>query len=158
MTSSTLYRAVIAAAVATVPLIGCERRRDLSGVDLRRDPTTAELEQRQKDWGEPQAPMAIGGGPVDVSGAIDRIVEARCAREASCGYIGGDKKWASADACDEVVSREYADDLSAEECPAGVDGNELAECVEESRNADCANPIDVIGRVAACRPSQLCRK
>ena len=160
MTRSTLYRAIVALAVATVPLVGCDRdRRHVSGEDLRREPTPAELESR-KDWAvDEQAapPTATGGGPVDVSDALGKIVEARCAREASCGYIGGDKKWASADACSEVVTREYADDLSAEECPAGVDAKELSECITEARNADCGNPIDVIGRVAACRTSDLCR-
>jgi len=156
MTKSTLYRAAIAAAVAVVPLIGCERKRDLSGMDLRREPGQAELDLR-RDYGEEQRPTAIGGGPLGVSDAIDRIVEARCAREASCGYIGAEKKWASSDACTEVVAREYSDDLSEAECPAGVDGKELSECIEESRNADCGNPIDVIGRVAACRTSDLCR-
>jgi hypothetical protein len=154
MTKSTLYRAAIAATLATVPLVGC-KRRELSDADLRREPTSAELEKK-KDWSE--EPKAVGGGPVDVSSAVDRIVEARCAREASCGYIGSDKKWASANACSEVVSREYSDDLTAEDCPAGVDAKELDECIKESRNADCGNPIDVIGRVAACRTSDLCRK
>jgi len=154
MTTSTLYRAVLAATVATVPLFGCERHK-VSDADLRREPTSAELEQR-KDWTDEQ-PSAIGGGPVDVSDAVGRIVDARCAREAACGFIGGDKKWASADACSEVVTREYSDDLTAADCPAGVDAKELDECIQAARGADCGNPIDVIGRVAACRTSQLCR-
>lgn len=153
MSTSTLFRAAVVAALATVPLIGC-RSRHVSESDLQREPTREELESR-KDWTD--EPSAVGGGPVDVMDAITRIVEARCAREAACGFVGADQKWASSDACTEVVTREYADDLSAEDCPAGVDAKELDECIKESQNADCNNPIDVIGRVAACRTSDLCR-
>lgn len=154
MTRSTLVRTLgVGALVAAAPLIGCDRRQ-VHESELQREPTREELEAR-KDWTD--EPSSVGGGPVDLGDAITRIVEARCARESACGFVGAEQKWASSDACTEVVTREYSDDLSPEDCPAGVDAKELDECITEARNADCNNPIDVIGRVAACRTSDLCR-
>lgn len=140
MTQSRLFVVVIGVPIVALALGSCERRRE--GVVI----TAA-----------PQAlPTAIGGGPVDAPTAVARIVEARCVREAFCGLIG--KKWASNDACLEVVSREYADDLTDEDCPEGIDGKGLAACVEATRTADCSKALDVIGRVPACHKSELCRR
>ncbi len=153
MTRSTLYRVAIATAVAG-SLLGCDRRQ-VSEADLQRAPTREELEPR-KEWTD-EAPTATGGGPVDSTDAVARIVEARCARDANCGFVGGtDKKWSTTSACTNVITRDYSDDLTDAECPSGVDRRALEECVEASRNADCNDPIDVIGRVAACRTSKLC--
>lgn len=142
MKKHTLIRGLFAGVIATVPLVGCERRQPL---DLRQggDPSIAE-EYR----GEP---TAIGGGPVDMS---TRIIEARCAREAACGFISTEAKWASEDACLEVVSREYEDDLAELDCE--VDEQRLSECVSATREASCEAALDVVGRVPECRRSALC--
>ncbi len=133
MTTHTLIRALAAGVIATVPLVGCSRREL---VDLR----------------VKNEPAAIGGGPVDMK---TMIVEARCAREAACGFIGSEAKWASEDACLEVVSREYADDLEELDCE--IDSNRLSECVAATRSADCNAALDVVGRVPQCRRSVLCQ-
>lgn len=138
MALSTHFVAVIGVAVAAAALGGCESRRERVAIEPA-----------------PQAPpTAIGGGPLDSEGAVERIVEARCVREASCGLMGS--KWASHEACVEVASREYADDLTDEDCPNGVDGNALSQCEEATRTADCNMALDVVGRVPACRDAKLC--
>ncbi|WP_438031284.1 DUF6184 family natural product biosynthesis lipoprotein [Sorangium sp. So ce233] len=43
------------------------------------------------------------------------------------------------------------------ECPGGIDSNELNECLQEIGNDDCNNPLDTLGRIVACRSSDLCR-
>jgi hypothetical protein len=48
------------------------------------------------------------------------------------------------------------DELNANACPAGIDQHELTECLTETRNEDCGNPVDAIGRIVACRSSDLC--
>lgn len=139
MTQSRLFAAVIGIPIVALSLGGCERRQRVVITDTEEAP-----------------PTAIGGGPLDAPTAVERIVEARCVREAYCGLIG--KKWASHDACIEVVSREYADDLTSEDCPNGIDGKGLSACVEATRTADCTLALDVIGRVPACHKSELCRR
>lgn len=140
MANNTLLRASLLGVALTVPLIGCRRNVSMTQPDNDKSPP----------------PAAIGGGPVDVSSAVDRIIAARCARESSCGFIGS--KWASDDACREVVTREYSDDLTESVCPNGIDPNALSQCVQSTREADCNAALDVIGRVPACRTSALCRK
>ena len=54
------------------------------------------------------------------------------------------------------VGTEWKDELNAIECPDGVVEKELNECLEEVRNEDCANPFDTLGRIVACRESDLC--
>lgn len=100
-----------------------------------------------------QRPEALGGGPVDLRHAIHSIVETRCTREAACGRIGADRQWPTHRACTEELTREYSEDLTARECPAGVDGRVLTECVRASRVADCAQP----GAASACFKPRLCR-
>ena len=90
--------------------------------------------------------------------AIARIVAARCARESACNNVGADKGFTSGDVCSQKLKADMRDDLSAKDCPRGIDQKELSECLDEIKNENCNNPIDMIGRLAACRTSDLCLK
>jgi hypothetical protein len=92
-----------------------------------------------------------------VNGAVDSIAAARCDREARCNNVGPDKNFDSRDQCLAKVKSDKRDDLNAKDCPGGIDQGELRECLEETRNSDCNNPFDELGRIAACRSSDLCR-
>ena len=53
--------------------------------------------------------------------------------------------------------RDRTDDgLNGRDCPGGVDQRELSECLTEVNNQDCGNPLDALGRIAACRASDIC--
>lgn len=95
---------------------------------------------------------------VSNEGAINRIIAARCQREATCKNIGSDKHFTSYDVCAKELRSKVQDDLKASECPKGIDGKELDECMEAIRTESCNNPIDTISRLAACRTSDLCLK
>lgn len=97
---------------------------------------------------EQGAPMAGKPG--------EKIAQARCQREQKCQNIGAEKDYKSMGACVSEVSKEWRDDLNKYECPGGVEEDELSECLEEVRNEDCANPFDTLGRVVACRASDIC--
>lgn len=152
----TLTRCAIVAALGAIALAGCERKED------KYNRTTVVTPVESPKTGDRDLPpkgdeLGTGGGPVEMSMALDQIVGARCDREMKCGNIGGDKKFADRNACMTEVKKEFSDDINADECPAGVDSKELSECLTEARNEDCANPFDTIGRVAACRTSDICR-
>lgn len=89
--------------------------------------------------------------------AAQQIAEARCARESRCGNVGIDKDYSSAEQCETKISEEWRDELNAYECPGGVVMKELQECLEEIKTEDCASPFDTLGRVAACRESDICK-
>lgn len=98
-----------------------------------------------------------GANVVSNQAAIDRIVAARCQRAAACNDIGADREYASRDVCMREIRTSMRDDLKASECPGGIDAKELNECLTEIRNENCNNPLDTIGRLAACRTSDLCQ-
>jgi Family of unknown function (DUF6184) len=95
--------------------------------------------------------------PVPVGSAVDSIVQARCDREARCNNIGTDREYTNRDACLSEVRADWRDDLNFTDCPGGVDSKELNECMEEIRAESCGNPFDTLGRLVACRSSDLCR-
>ncbi|MBX3207730.1 MAG: hypothetical protein KF764_21955 [Labilithrix sp.] len=90
--------------------------------------------------------------------AIDRIVASRCAREVSCSHVGPDKHFATGDVCSREVRTRVSAELKTSECPSGIDGKELDECLDAIRTESCTNPIDAVGRLAACRANELCVK
>jgi hypothetical protein len=92
-----------------------------------------------------------------VASAVDSIVAARCDREARCNNVGQGREYASKDACATRIRAEWRDELNFAECPGGIDSKELNECLQEIRNDDCNNPFDTLGRIVACRSSDLCR-
>jgi len=89
--------------------------------------------------------------------ALDSIAASRCDREARCGNVGTGKRCESAQSCHAVVRNSFASDLNAADCPSGIDQRELAECMQEVRDENCSNPLDTLGRLAACRTSDMCR-
>ena len=99
-----------------------------------------------------------GASWVTNDAAIDRIVASRCAREVACSNVGPDKHFTNGEVCVREVRSRLQDDLKASECPQGIDGKELDECLDAIRNESCTNPIESLGRLAACRTSDLCLK
>ncbi|HEU4409951.1 MAG TPA: DUF6184 family natural product biosynthesis lipoprotein [Polyangiaceae bacterium] len=89
--------------------------------------------------------------------AIQAIANARCGRETRCNNVGSSKRWASAEACRTDLMAKGRDELRAAECPGGIVQKELQECLTEISNEDCNNPLDTLGRLAACRSSDLCK-
>lgn len=115
--------------------------------------------QAQRGAEEQGATTTVTGARVSSNqAALDRIVTARCAREATCHNIGADKHYASTQACTDKIKADMADDLNAKDCPYGVDEKELDGCLAAIRKEDCGNPIDAISRLAACRTSDMCLK
>jgi hypothetical protein len=145
-----------------VAAVGCnrdrtvDRDRERGTIDLDRPGTVAEGERRDLDRSGTTTVTGANVGSVSSESAINRIVDARCAREAKCNNVGTDKHFASRDVCSQKLHADMRDDLGAKECPRGIDQKELNECLESIQKEDCNNPIDMVGRLAACRSSDLC--
>jgi len=140
--------------------VGCNRDRvdhDRTGVGVPGDRSGDRVGRTNEGLGTTTVTGA-NVGKVGNQTAVDRIVAARCAREASCNNVGPNKHWESGASCTQKVGADMKDDLNASECPAGIDEKELNECLESIRGENCNNPIDTIGRLAACRTSDLCLK
>jgi hypothetical protein len=137
----------------TMALVGCERDQKAYGVDRDRDPKKTNVD-RDSESNRDRSGVAVSG---DFNGAVQSIAQARCAREERCKNLGPNHKYESKTQCVAGVRNDNADDLNAEECKGGVDKKELGECLEAIRSEDCNSPLDTIGRLAACRTSDMCR-
>ena len=123
-----------------VLVTACERREDGKALGTERKSTSPAVDKSSS-----------------VNAAIDSIAAARCDREARCNNVGANKDFDSHDQCVAKVKSDKREDLNAKDCPGGIDQKELSECLEETRNSDCNNPFDELGRMTACRTSDLCR-
>lgn len=115
------------------------------GCDRKEAPQRVEQEQ-------------VGARPSDgTSAAVESITAARCDREQRCNNIGSGKKYDSRDSCVTNVRADWQGELSSLECPRGIEQTKLDACLDRLRTDGCANPVETLGRVAACRHAELCR-
>lgn len=145
-------------AVSLVAIAACSRDRHRS---YERERPGVLLENDRPDPGEQDragSTTLTGASWVANDAAIDRIVASRCAREVTCSNVGPDKHFANGDVCVRELRTKTHEDLKASECPTGIDGKELEECLDAIRSESCTNPIDAVSRLAACRTSDLCLK
>lgn len=145
-------------ALCIVAAVGCNRDRTVDRDHDRTTTTGGGVTTTDRDRSGTTTVTGANVGRVGNESAIDRIVAARCAREATCNNVGADKRYGSRDVCAQKIKADMRDDLSAKDCPAGIDQKELNECLESIQKEDCNNPIDAISRLAACRTSDLCLK
>jgi len=95
----------------------------------------------------------LGGDPNDST--IDRITEARCAREIACNNVGANKKWSDATACRRDIRQSTQGDYRASECHV-VEANKLRSCIDAIKNEKCDDVFDMT-RVVACRKANICK-
>jgi len=142
-------------AVCSVVAVGCNRDDRALGTERDRTPPFTE---RRDDLGYPRADMPAPGVASALASAVDAIAAATCDHAQRCNEIGpGDgKDYASREACMAKERKDLGDDLNANSCRGGVVQKELDECLAEARNQDCNAPFDALGKITACRTSDIC--
>jgi hypothetical protein len=114
--------------------------------------------------------------PLDLDGeaSVQRLIDARCTREITCGNVGPGKYFPTFDACALSAAKTTRDELEPENCPSGVDPTAVDRCVERLRAEACpdagATPqvsvvrrrppprsIEALGPLATCASRELCR-
>jgi hypothetical protein len=150
-------------ASATAAVTGCEKKTspadaERPGTRIENVPPAKETEPVVKERADVEndgrTQLATSGKN---SGAIESITAARCDREQRCNNIGAGKKYESRSTCVTNVRSDWKGELSSLECPNGVDQAKLDTCLEHLRTDGCANPVETLGRVTACRQAELCR-
>jgi hypothetical protein len=142
----------LALCASALGALGCESdkpRTDTSATTPATTPAT--------DAGKTGTTPMTDKTTVNNEQAIQSIANSRCDRETRCNNVGAGKKWATAEACRADLMTKNRDELKASECPGGIVQKELQECLGEIQNENCNNPLDTIGRLAACRSSDLCK-
>jgi Family of unknown function (DUF6184) len=73
--------------------------------------------------------------------------------------IGDGKKYASRSVCMEQLRGGIANDLNPYQCPGGIDGAAVEECLSAVVAEECgAHPVEAITRVEKCRNGAMCHK
>lgn len=127
-------------------LMACELRWKKS--DERNAP--APIASFRPDLPPKGSQFGVGGGPIALDAAIERITEARCQRENECGSGRG---YAS---CTEGVRREYREALNPRDCPESLDPGALNACLTAERSSQCGGLS--LSRVSICTAATMCRK
>jgi uncharacterized protein DUF6184 len=97
--------------------------------------------------------------PTRDASVVDRLSNARCDREAACDNVGDGKKYASRQVCLDKMRGGIANDINSYQCPRGIDGTAVQECLAAIGNEECgAHPIEAITRMDKCRSGAMCMK
>lgn len=88
--------------------------------------------------------------------AAEQIARARCEREQQCDNVGADKTYSSSQDCLARIHTDWKEDLTARQCPGGINQHELDECLAEIRAEACGNPFDTLARITECTQGQIC--
>ncbi len=112
--------------------------------------------ERDRETSQQTTTTGANVGAVNNETAIDRIVAARCEREAACKNIGTDKHYSSRETCTRDVKGKLQGDLKASDCPNGIDAKHLDDCLKSIRDESCGNAIESLSRMSACNTAGLC--
>ncbi len=154
------------AGVCVLALLACNKREENTTSD--RESTTTTTSDRydrrgreridERDRSRTTTTTGAHIGSVSYETATSRIVAARCDREAACDNIGAKKRFVDRTVCTHELGVKLADDLKPSECPNGVDGKHLDDCLDSIAKESCGNIVDTIARAGACSTSGLCLK
>jgi len=105
----------------------------------------------------PQQPGGVAmAQPVDGQSAAWRVATAQCRHASACRDIGGNRNYASMDACMSKNRGEAQDNLRASNCPHGVDSARLDSCIASIDAESCSGIGSGLNRFMACRTSEIC--
>ena len=94
--------------------------------------------------------------PIDTETAAHRLATAECKHASACNEIGGDRNYASMEACMSKNRGEAQDNLRASNCPRGVDSTRLDNCLSSVASEACSGIGSGLNRFMACRTSEVC--
>jgi hypothetical protein len=165
----TRYAVNVLAGLSAGSLLACEkspaeRQEDLAQQQAELHEEQAELqeelrEQTQEARYADAVPSVVPTRVVTTgleATIVQQIAEARCAREQKCGNVGADEDYATAEVCLQQITKEWAEEVNAYDCPGGVLQKMLNQCLESIKSEDCASPFDTLGRVVACGSGEIC--
>jgi len=103
----------------------------------------------------PTSPGVTNAQPAD-GPTVDRLAEARCNRESRCNNVGDGRKFASTNMCLQELRASTARDLSATQCPRGLDRGGVELCLGAIQSEQCDHPLDTLTRVGDCLSYHMC--
>jgi hypothetical protein len=142
-----LTTVTLALASATLLTLGCEHTDDQNVAT----PAPGSVPQ-------PMGATNPQSREVDAS-IVDRLANARCDREQACNNVGDGRKYSSRRTCSEQLHGGISNDLNSYQCPGGIDGTAVQQCLTAIGNEECgAHPVEAITRMDKCRSGAMCLK
>jgi Family of unknown function (DUF6184) len=89
---------------------------------------------------------------------VERLSEATCDREQSCGTVGPGAYFKTREECLGTVRTKLNSQLNPGMCPLGLERHTFEDCVASLAATQCTQPGDEITRSARCPMSDLCMK
>jgi hypothetical protein len=139
----------------------CERRtepRQGTDSDALRPSAPPSMQESPRTTPEREEAPRPSPAANENESAVFTITQARCDHEARCSNVGSGKKYESLSDCMTKTRADWRDDLNARECPRGVVWTQLSTCVDQIRAESCANPVEKLESVLACRTVDLCKR
>ena len=94
--------------------------------------------------------------PVSTASAVMGVTMARCDRQAACNNVGTNRAFGDRDACANEIGHDVVAALSSEECPSGVDADNLATCVSDLQSEPCGARATSPEGPSSCERERLC--
>lgn len=88
--------------------------------------------------------------------AMNAVMAARCSREAQCDTIGMGSRYEDDADCRVKVENGLSTELAGYDCPNGVHGEKLDECLNDIRSYACHDELDLLAAIVACREESIC--
>jgi hypothetical protein len=92
----------------------------------------------------------------DAQVSAARLADAKCKHAVECNEIGGDRTYATRDACISDNRGKAEDDLRIANCPHGIDSTRLEACLSETAAESCSGFASGFSRSMSCKTSALC--
>jgi hypothetical protein len=102
------------------------------------------------------SPGVTNAQKTDVQVAAARLADAKCKHASECNEIGGDRTYASRDACLSDARGKAENDLRAASCPHGIDTTRLEACLSETASEACSGIGSGLSRSMSCKTGSLC--
>lgn len=103
---------------------------------------------------EPEPLVPAAGTIRAVEAAVDEVSTARCDYEQRCNHVGPEMRYSDREHCMGVMRSDAQQKLN--QCRAGVDRDDLRECLTEITNEDCSGPFRQLERYKECNLDDLC--
>ena len=103
---------------------------------------------------EPEPLVPAAGTVRAIDKAVEDLSAARCDYEQRCNRIGSAARYADRDHCTNVMRAEARRELN--QCRAGVDQDDLRECLTQIANEACSSPFSRLEEYKDCHLDSVC--
>ncbi len=96
-------------------------------------------------------PGVTSAQKTDATIVAAKLADATCKHAVNCNEIGGDRAYASLDACISDNRSKVEDDLGVANCPHGIDESRVEACLSQVVTESCSDLTSGLNRSMTCK-------